>query len=352
MSFSVPSGNNTFVPSHEATGYLLEGFSRNPITYKINRWLQRVPVKNTTFYYAQSLSQQSARLTTASNAILPGAEFQWNDGQDAPSGLGNSEQFNFVFGETQRYAPSFVQGRKAVDQANWNVLAWNAGSVAGQLMTLRTQQAYNAVVGSSAPTNTATTLAGGKFNAGTPTTPYCKPGLMKAFLTINKSTLGKVQPKDVAVVMNPNTATQISYSQEITDAIKFSAGYSSVLSGGIQTALTPTSNYGLGPDLFGFEAIVDETVVITTSKNTSNSATPAYVIPDGTILMISKPGGLEGVEGGPSWSSVMGFFYEEMTVESKYDEENRLYRGRVVSDYIILVSQLGSAATYIITAAI
>lgn len=337
MAYGYPSSSNTYVPSSEATGSLILGYSRNPSKFPINRYLQKVPVDRQFFYVNNWKSEQAARVTNL-NASL------WHDGNDAPSGAFNDEAFEFQLVNCQRRVYPFRVGDLASEQASWNLIAAEAGVVAQQAMTERTILTYNEI-NSKAQTATATSLGGGKFNAGTPTNPYCKIGLFKAAVTINLSTLGVVQPKDLCLVMNSNTAYNIGTSEEITDQIKYQAGLRYAESG----APTQDGAFGLPMNLFGFEVIIDDTVKITQAKGAT--ASPAYVVPDSEVIMISRVGGLEGVEGNRSFSSVQGFFKEELTVESYHDINDRLTRGRVVTNFTPFVSDQGSKATYRITAA-
>jgi predicted transcriptional regulator len=59
--------------------------------------------------------------------------------------------------------------------------------------------------------------------------------------------------------------------------------------------------------------------------------------------MTVRPGSLEAPFGGPNFSAITGFMYEEMSTETKKDKDNRRTSGRVVEDYVyILTSQEGA----------
>jgi hypothetical protein len=158
--------------------------------------------------------------------------------------------------------------------------------------------------------------------------------------------MGVVDIKDLVVVMNPNTARGIAASQEITDYVKFTSGVPALFG----KDPLPAVSWGLPRELFGFETVIENTVINVTAKGATQAT--SYIVPDGVIFMISKMGGLEGVEGATSWSTVQGYFYEEMTVEQKDDTENRLTRGYVTTDYTVVVPNQGVKAGYLITAAI
>lgn len=338
MSYSYPSSSNTYVPSSEATANAIMGYSRNPSKFPINRYLQKVPVNREFFYVNNWKSEQAARVTNL-NASL------WHDGNDAPSGAFNDEAFEFELIKTARRAYPFRAGDLAAEQASWQLLSADAGMVLQQAMTERTMLVYNEL-NSKLSTATATAQGGGKFNAGTPTNPYCKTGLFQTAIAINLATLGVVQSRDLCIVLNSNTAAGIGKSEEITDQIKYQAGLRYAESG----APTQDGAFGLPAFLFGFEVIIDDTVKITQAKGAT--ASPAYVIPDGEILMVSRVGGLEGLEGNRSFSTVQGYFKEELTVESYHDVNNRVTKGRVVTNFTPYVTNQGAKSGYRITAAI
>jgi len=74
-----------------------------------------------------------------------------------------------------------------------------------------------------------------------------------------------------------------------------------------------------------------------TSRKGATKAT-SYVLAADTPVIVARPGSLEGVEGAPSFSTISIFSYEEMTVESKYDADNRKHKGRVVDDYGVVMT--------------
>lgn len=348
VTYGFPSGTNTFVPSNEASGSVIYGYSRDPNKFAINRYLQRIAVPKREFYVAQWNSVEGARIRSANNSNLAGAEFVWGDGNEAPTGLENQESFTFQLFGTTRYAYPFTLGNLSVEQASFDLLTAQAGVVAQKAMTHRTLLAYNALNNAGFTTATATSLSGsGKFNVGTPSQPNCKIGLMAAAISINQSTMGTVDVGNLAILMNPNTATKIGASQEITDNMKFQAGLTYVLDG---VPVEVNSEWGIPSRLYGFETIVEKTMINTAAKGGTNSL--SYVIPDGTIIMLSKQGGLDGVYGSPSWSTLTGYFHEEFTVETMVDQPNRRTTGRVVTDFTLVVTDQGVKSGYIITAAI
>src|SRR5260370_1138471 len=118
MAAVYPGQNNTFVPSFDATGQLVVGYSRNPKDFAINKYITIVPVKRSTGYYLKLTAENAARIL---NSNL--ADFMWPDGNDAPSGEWNNESFQFPTFNTLRYNFPFRLGYKAIQQADWKILA-------------------------------------------------------------------------------------------------------------------------------------------------------------------------------------------------------------------------------------
>src|SRR5579859_7667319 len=117
-----PGGFNTFVPSFDATGNLVVEFSRNPKDFALNQYITLTPVKKSVGYFLRITAEQAARVINS--ALL--TDFVWPDGNDAPNGAWGTEAFQFFPYNTTRYAFPFRLGYKAVEQADWKILASHA----------------------------------------------------------------------------------------------------------------------------------------------------------------------------------------------------------------------------------
>jgi hypothetical protein len=341
MAVSFPGGLNTFVPSHEATGGLTIGFSRNPKRFKVLRYVKRVPVKKSVGYYLTITAEEAARII---NTNL--SEFVWADGEEAPMGNENTESFAYTPYTTIRYSFEFNLGQKAIDQADWKVLQVHAGIKAQQAMTALTQNVWNTAGTTGnwgANTGTATSLGGGLLDNSTTTTLYIKTLIQTVVENILKITLGVVQREDLVMVMNPTTAGKIAKSQEVVDQLKQSVYALPMLQQGEKF-----SNWGLPPELYGIPVTVEDAVKVTSKKGAATKTT-AYVMPAGQIAFFARPGGLMGMEGIPEFSTMQIFSYEEMTVESKTDPDNRRTKGRVVDDNVPAL--VAPASGYLVTSA-
>lgn len=339
MATGYPSGTNTFVPSFEASGQLVVGFSRNPKSFPLNRYVQVVPVTQSIGYYLNLTAEEAARVV---NSNL--ADFIWPDGNAAPDGNWALESFEFKRFATTRYAYPFALGQKSVQQSQWDILAAHAAIAAQKAMTARTVAVLGVLTTAGNwgdHTDTATSLGGGKWDVGAGLTPYIKKTLNAAAQEIMKDTLGVVQPKDMVLVITPAAASKMSESPEIHDYLRENVIALDVLKGSENV----NAAWGLPPSLYGYPLVIEDAVRVTSRKNATKVA--GYAMGDDNALLLSRPNGLVGVEGSPSFSTATIFAYEEMTVESREDADNRRTLGRVVDDFDAVLT--ASASGYFIT---
>lgn len=344
MAAGYPSGTNVFVPSHEASGSLIIGYSRNPKKFKINKYMKMVPVKKDVGYYLVITAEEAARVI---NAGLN--DFVWSDGQEAPMGNDNLESFQFTKFATVRYAFPFNLGHKAIEQADWKILSVHAGFAAQKAMTARTinfWQTLNTAGNWAGNTNTATSLGGGQWDAATTTNLYIKKALNQVCENILQATIGVVQREDLVLVINPHTARLMAESDEIHQYIKNTPFVFKELVGG--TDQNPDDLWGLPPSLYGLKVVVEDAVKVTSKKGAATKTT-GYCCPAQTAVVMARPGSLMGMEGIPEFSTIQGFFYEEFTVEQMDDVNNRRTVGRVVEDYTPAL--VAPASGYLITSA-
>lgn len=329
-----PQGNNTFVPP-DISGRLRIGFSRNAKDFMFPKYWQYTETPLRSAYYLRLTTQEAAR-------VLNTTDWEWPDGQPMRSHADGTESFNFVPFTTDRRAYPFRIGDLAVKQAAWPIVEQHSQLKAAQLMTNRSVRGLTTATTASNwnsstdtanlsanHTDTATNVGGGKFDAGSSTSPFIRIGLGKIAELINRDTLGVVncQPDQMFLVMNPNTARAMAKSAEIVDYMKGSPFSYPSLKGETSQA----GYYNLPPVLFGYTVIVENAVKVTNKMNVAKAT--AYCFPDDTILVASRVGGLDGIYGAPSFSTLTMFYYQDdLTVEAKHEDWDRLTLGRVVED--------------------
>lgn len=340
-----PGGSNTYIPSTEATNNLIVDFSRNVNDFALNRYCQIVPVTKDVGRYIKMTVEEAGRLLNDADDI-------WQDGDDAPHFRGETESFEFLPYETTRRAKGFRIGAKAASQAAWDILAQHGRIKAQRMMTRRTAVVIGEATTSgnydSAHTSAVSSITGnsGKWDVSTTARQDIRRSLRVGRDQIRKSTLGAVKLDEIKLVMSPGCAGKIAECQEIVDYLKGSPQALSYIKGNEG----PNAQYGLPDKLYGTEIVVEDAVKVTSKKGATKVT--SYVLGDDTPFLCSRPGGLvsEGGSENPRFSTICLFMYEEMTVESKHDVDNRVNKGRVVEDYACEMT--AAIAGYLFTAAV
>ena len=336
MPAAFPSGSNTFVKDHRATGGLIVDFSRNVSDFALNRYVQIRTVDREAGYYLEMTVEEAGRIM---NTDL--RDFVWHDGQERPLRNEGTESFQFKEYRTQRYDYGFNLGDKAVNQAQWDIVGSHSRIKAQQAMTARTQLAVTQLTTAgnyaAAHTSAVSSISGNTGNWGASTTQRqdIKRSLNHAANTIIKATLGAVKETDLKLVIGPDTAIEMSECQEIVDHIKHSDLALAQVRGDQQFG-NPNARFGLPKKLYGFDVEIEDAVKTTSHKGAT--AAKSYVMGSGDAVMLARPGDLVAAAGGPSFSTIMLFAYEEMTVETLRDDRNRRQEGHVVDDIDLVMT--------------
>jgi hypothetical protein len=345
MAQSMPSGTNTFIPQMVQDN-LLVGFARNVERFALNRYIQVVPTPKNQAYYLKIDGSAAVRLTnTDAKGIV------WPDGAKRPTGDNNLAEFEFVAIGTTRHSFEFTVGNLAVEQADWKIVETNAGFQATRAMTARTVSVWDALddVSWGSNTSTATAISGGFADTGTADGTgngfVIKEIFQAAQLQIRKATFGAVRAEDIVVVMTPDAAEQLSRSKEIQAYVKESPFALAQIRG---DAPSQNGMFGLPDMLYKTRVIVEDSYKVTTKRNASGTSTVATVGDSNKLYFLSRPGGLEFPYGGLSFSTVMLFEREAMSVETHVDPKNRLTQGFITDDYGAYV--VAPASGYEVTA--
>lgn len=355
-TWGYPGSYSGFIPSWEATGMLID-YTRDPTTFAINEYAQYVETDKPIGVYAVLDADQPARVVTDD-------DFTWPDGAEAPAGNDNLLPFVFLNFRCVRKNYPFTLGDETVANTSFQVLAAHAGMAQQQCMTGRILQTYlllnGQVTADGVPTSAVAANPTTVWGSNTGTCQALVPGisgwyaatddeaspnflaikrsLLAAFRNINLLTNGKVQRRDLRLVLGPDDAQNIANTAEIQNFLKNNQYALAQVKGNEpgQNAL-----WGL-PDYYaGFKIVVDDTTRVTirplstaTTTTGLSYATPPsqrqYVWQPGSVGIMSRPGGLSGEYGKPSFSTLQLYFYREMEVQSFDDRRNERTEGRVV----------------------
>lgn len=338
-----PGDANTYVASHEASGKLVVDFSRNPSKFAVNKYAQITPVEKTQGYYLRMTVEQAGRIL---NSDL--RDFLWPDNAPAPEHNDEAETHEFLPYRTKRYTYGFSLGDLTIDQASWDIVAQNARIQAQRAMTARTMAVVTLLETTgnyeSGHNLDATTITGntGRWDQSTTARTDIKRSIVAGMDLILDKTLSAVDPDDLMIVMSDKTAGYVALSQEIHDYIKGSPEALAQIRGEL-----PNDNviYGLPAKLYGVPIHVEKSRRVTSFKGAATT-TRAKVMTPGAAYLIARPGGMTGVEGSPSFSTVTLFVQEEMTVETNKDVNNRRTKGRVVENFAAVMTAPATAVRF------
>lgn len=339
MPLTMPASSNTYVPVALAKDKLVVDFARDPKRFKVTQYTQVIPVEKDTGYYIYLDPDEAGRILNSD-----ARDFVWYDGADARRSHDGTQEFEFRPYRTQRYVFDFQIGWKAARQASWEIVARHAAAKAQQAMTLRTQLAANVLLDSTqyAADHVINATTGfGAWSSSTQTNMYILKTLTAAAEKILDDTLGIVTKDDLVLVMGSGLAKKIAAAPELTEMIKYQAGFDFLRGASERTNVS----YGVPESLYGFKVVVDETRKVTSKKGGTRSVSSIW--PDNQAVLLARPGGMEGAANVINFAACCLFMYEEMTVEEKDDPDNRRISGRVVEDYD--VRMVAPAAAVLIT---
>jgi hypothetical protein len=340
------SSTNSFLP--EATGQVIS-FVRDPKEFKINSWCQNIQSPKTVGVYAVLDRDRP-------NRVVTDAEFAWEDGDERPMGRANIGRFQWVSFVCYRRDYPFTLGEQAVEQATaYKPLQYEAASSASVAMVNRTNRIVTlcetAANWPSTNVDTANSLNGGKGKwsqaSNDPSSGNylaIKRTILTALQKLNLLTNAIVKPSDMVLVISPGAAIAMAETSEITDYISRSQFAEAEMRGDKPNV---NQTWGLPSQLYGLPLVIEDCVRVTTRPNTGTDATSVtggagtrlYVKSDQTAFLVSRKGGLDGVYGSPSFSTVQCYFYRfELAVETFNDSRNKRVDGHVVEQFIEILA--------------
>lgn len=331
-----PGGSNTYIASYEATGLIIK-YTRNPTFFRINRYLKEMTVKNDMGYYLTLDGDSPYRVVNIN-------DYLWEDGVDAPGGRQEKQGFAFQPFRTTRYTFPFTLGRKGVQQAVWAIVAEHAAMQAAKAMTVRTLlmvNLINAAANWTGPGFTNTSAASGVWSTQGQNVvnaiPYLQNDINTALIGVEQASGGIVTDEEaLTFTMNPVEGRKVSASDEYRGYIK---GSPDALAA-ITDQRNPNRKYGLAPFIYGLRLVIENAIVVTTPKSANIASPPAqsrsYIWPNAIAMIASRPQGIVAPEEQTlDFSTVCARFYENQTVETKSDPDQRREMGRVVEDYCL-----------------
>ncbi len=343
---------NGFVPA--ATGQAI-AFVRNPKEFRVNQYVQNIQSPEPIGLYAVLDPDQPARVVTDQ-------EFAWADGDPRPVGSNNMGNFYWAEFRCFRRDYPYQIGEQAIKAAKgWNPQAFFNGIILQQAMTNRTARVVSlleTVANWGSNTADANTLNGGAGKWDTASNDESKPGflaikkaLLEAVRRVNLLTNSVVKPNDLVLVISPGLAIAMSETSEIHTYLEKSRFALEQVRGEKQGQ---NALWGLPDKLYGIELVVEDASRVLSRPNavgtpvTIASGNRVYCKSDTSAALISRKGGIDGMYGAPSFSTVQCYFYEyELAVEAFTDAKNKRIESHVVEQFKELLA--APAAGFLIT---
>lgn len=316
-------GNPYLLEWGPATGQIQVEYSRNPARFALPRIARIVPVTLEQGAYSIIENDQQVRVPDVK-------QYRWSKGQRRPRPM--NLEFGWGTYSTLRHAYGFQIPRETVKQAKWDVVAVHARGAAQLAMTARTVAAMTTLttsgnwVASESYFATATALGAGGYGTVGNIQKIIQAGVKRVHL----NTGGAIGPGEMSLVMGPETAQAWSQQSELKDYVKnYPLAYEWMR--GSETFQI----WGLPPMLWGCRVEVDDTVVVTTNKGAS-SITRGFALGANKLLFTSRQGP-STQEVSPevgNFSTFSIFAYEDLTIEARAQEWDRLEEGSVVDNSV------------------
>ncbi len=331
------SATDGFLP--EATGQCI-AFIRKENEFNLNKYVQYYPSPAPVGVYTILGRDEQIRVPTD-------AEFAWEDGDEAPEGLSRQESFTTQSFRTFRRAYPWRLGYQQIDTSKlWKPKLVHASSAISKCMTNRTKRVIDLLeTTSNWGTNyaSANDLNGGKGGWATASDDPDSPNylaiyksLIEAARRIHLGTNGKVRIRDLRVVISPGLAIAAAQSAEILN-------YQRETPQAKQIALDGFSDqedmWTLPERYKGFKFVVEDSPIVTEAPKVSSgnlveaTTNRLYIKSDSSAVVCSRPGGLDGDYGAPSFSTIQIYHYQGLLRVQAFDEpKHERVTGRVVEN--------------------
>ena len=333
MTLRYISPTNAFLP--EMTGQVI-AYVRKESDFSLNKYVQYVDGPTLGVYCKMGRDQFVRRVTDA--------EFAWEDGDERPRGEYQKVPFELTEYRTFRRDYPWSVGNKAIATAKaFKPKAVHASMAISIAMTNRTARVVSLLETSSnwgTHTADANTLNGGRGNwanaSGDPTSPNYLAifrSLVEMGRRINLATNAVVKPNNGVCVVSPGLAIAMSQTSEIHEYCKESQYAKEILEKGMDPQY---QLFGLPATYKGFTFVVEDSPMVDERAKASGveaTTNRDYIKADSTAIWCSRPGGLDGEYGAPSFSTVQLYHYGGLLeVEGFDDAKNRRYEGHVSED--------------------
>ncbi len=367
MAFQYASQFNAFIPA--ATGQII-GYIRDPEKYLVNKYAQMIRSDKPVFvYYKLHRDDMGQRVPSTADDV-------WSDGAKRPESNNEGFRFDTVEGQTIRRQYDFVIGWQALQNADIKLLLVNTLSARNKMMTAFTRRVTSMLeTAANWGDNTSTAAAlinqPGHWDTASddPTDVNylaIKRCLDEALYKIKLATNGAVDGNDEApkLLINPKLALKMSQAPEIRNYIRESPDALAQILG---RKKGQNAKWGLPEQLYGFDILVEDSSYVSerpqadggfaTSPSalvSESTATRKFVKSSTSAVILQRVGGIDGVAGTPSFSTVQVYYHDVETAVEVVDEPwDKRTKGSVVAerDEILAAPESGWLLTDLLSVA-
>lgn len=325
--FSAPGYQNIYLPNYMGDGELqkrlIVGFTMDEETQALNNWVTMFGADEPRFYFQRWASGDFVRLPHAT-----GIDRRWAPGTDRPRS-DEAPRFTNEIVELFRYGDQAYIDDATVDLSKIGPLVqiiqkkfatrYMIQRAVESITELRTSGNYpsSGILNYYATWSSLASAAGGTLTQyptnyfgisgthyaadGTLNDPLLRKMIGHAVKNILLRSNGRVTITDLMILINPNTADRLANSQEIR-VYNAQQVNSMDITQGKSPSMWPT--FGLPNPIAGVKVFVDPTVYVTSKQDHQNEDTQTFVIPDGHLSIVARPGSVVGMPGSEGFGSV------------------------------------------------
>ncbi len=284
------------------------------------------------------------------------ADWSWAQGTRSPEAkIFVNGQFVTVIMDRKAFPYEYSgQAAQSADVPIGEIPRQIAVSIAMTNKTQRVVTLLETVSNWGSQTSDANSLNGGAGKWSTASADELSPqfaaiakSITAAMQAINLKTNSVVRPSDLNLVLSPGLASAMANSGEIRAYLKSSPFAKEVEEGLANYDYT----WNLPTKYNGVNVIVEDASVVTDRRNSSQTAATTgrtYIKKDTSAVLVSRQGGIDGVAGSPTMSTLQIYYYRfEMSVFERFEQWHDIHEGKVVDQYKEVLA--APSAGYLIT---
>lgn len=343
----------------QPTGMIV-GYMRDPASFPYLTYTQLVAAPEIQFMYFAMNSDDAARMPRLNDNA-------WGYDDYRPTGKGFNLQGEWIESRTQRIDFPYTIGnatQRIWQKGGINVKALFDQIRAGHAQLHRATRCVNALVDAAWTANHTSSLntllgttdsyfdtSSGQelLNSGNQNENFLL--IKRAFNIVKRrihlATNGAVGRQQLYAVIPPVVAESISKSGEMFEALKqYKSGKELIdLPEGVTKNV---EDWNIPPRYAGFWLVVEDTARVKIDRQADGSIADVtvasekdYILDEDSILFVSRPGGLDGVAGGKSFSTLQCWHFNgEARVEAFSEPKHDLVEGHIVMEDKVLTPSL------------